>query len=114
MSGSLKSSQRRRWFKRLVWMLTFLWTLVVCGVLYVDTLALRDVTHELVLVEARSNFQKDQAFRLWVASHGGLYVPIDDGTPPSPYLSHVPERNIQTPRAQRNYFHFYTSQTSGG
>lgn len=97
MSGSLKSRQRRTWFKRLAWILTFIWTLVVCGVLYVDTLALRDVTHELVLVEARINFQKDLAFRLWVASHGGLYVPIDDSTPPNPYLSHVPERDIQTP-----------------
>ncbi len=51
----------------------------------------------LVMNTARENFNKDQAFRLWGASHGGVYVPIDKETPPNPYLSHMPERDIVTP-----------------
>jgi hypothetical protein len=31
-----------------------------------------------------------------VASHGGVYVVPDERTPPNPYLSHVPERDITT------------------
>ena len=46
--------------------------------------------------EAIANFNKDRAIRLWAASHGGVYVPLDDRTPPNPYLSHVPERDIVT------------------
>lgn len=46
---------------------------------------------------ARANFDKDQAFRRWATTHGGVYVPVDmKRTPPSPYLSHVPERDITT------------------
>ena len=58
---------------------------------------MRNVSQDLAVNEARANFQKDQAFRFWVTNHGGVYVPTDSRTPPNPYLSHVPERDIQTP-----------------
>lgn len=46
---------------------------------------------------ANANFDKDQAFRQWASTHGGVYVPVDmNRTPPSPYMSHVPERDITT------------------
>ena len=46
---------------------------------------------------AKANFDKDQAFRQWATTHGGAYVPVDmKRTPPSPYLSHIPERDIVT------------------
>lgn len=46
---------------------------------------------------ARANFDKDQAFRKWATSHGGVYVPVDmKRTPPSPWLSHIPDRDITT------------------
>ena len=43
---------------------------------------------------------KDLAVRSWVISHGGVYVPVTDKTPPNPYLSHIPERDIQTSSGQ--------------
>jgi len=46
--------------------------------------------------EARSNWNKDQAFRRWATRHGGLYVKPDDRTPPNPYLDHVPNRDVET------------------
>lgn len=46
---------------------------------------------------ARTALNKDLATRIWTISHGGVYVPIDRGTPPNPYLSHIPERDIKTP-----------------
>jgi PAS domain S-box-containing protein len=51
----------------------------------------------LALREARANFNKDQAIRHWATSHNGVYVFVDERTPPSPYLSHIPERDIKTP-----------------
>ncbi|BBA69371.1 PAS domain S-box protein [Geobacter sulfurreducens] len=47
--------------------------------------------------EARATFEKDTLYRKWAAGHGGLYVPATDLTPPSPYLAHIPERDIRTP-----------------
>jgi len=46
--------------------------------------------------QARANFNKDQAFRHWAASHGGVYVPITENTQPNKYLSHIPNRDIYT------------------
>jgi len=49
-----------------------------------------------VLTEARSNWNKDQAFRGWATKHGGLYVKPNARTQPSPYLSHIPNRDVVT------------------
>ncbi|MCP5058372.1 MAG: DUF3365 domain-containing protein [bacterium] len=46
--------------------------------------------------EARSNWNKDQSFRRWATRHGGLYVRPDERTPPSPYLAHLPDRDLVT------------------
>ncbi len=41
---------------------------------------------EIAKAEARITFQKDTLYRKWAASHGGVYVPVDDQTSPSHYL----------------------------
>ncbi|MCI5158718.1 MAG: DUF3365 domain-containing protein, partial [Candidatus Electrothrix sp. AUS1_2] len=56
---------------------------------------------ELVMNEARSHFNRDQAFRFWAAMHGGVYVPVTEGTPPDPKLRHLPERDITTPSGKK-------------
>ncbi|MCU7839630.1 MAG: EAL domain-containing protein [Candidatus Thiodiazotropha sp. (ex Troendleina suluensis)] len=56
---------------------------------------------ELARQEAVDNFNKDQAFRVWATKHGGIYVPISEHTQPSPYLSHIPERELVTPSGRR-------------
>jgi len=44
---------------------------------------------------ARAYISKDLAFRSWVASHHGIYVPTDQNTPPNPYLN-TPDKNEET------------------
>lgn len=51
--------------------------------------------------KARQSFNRNTALRLWFASHGGIYVPVTGATPANPYLSHVPERDIQTPSGKQ-------------
>jgi hypothetical protein len=58
-------------------------------------------TRSLVLNVARSYFFKDQAFRFWASSHGGVYVTVTEQSPPNPYLSHIPERDITTPSGKK-------------
>jgi diguanylate cyclase (GGDEF)-like protein len=77
------------------------YTLMVV-LLFVWTLAQLDAeTIALAQKEARANFDKDQAFRAWGTSHGGVYVPVTEKTPPSPYMAHIPERDISTPSGKR-------------
>ena len=52
---------------------------------------------DIAKAEAGIAFQKEQIYRKWTSDHGGVYVPISDRTPPNPYLSHLPERDIITP-----------------
>jgi len=80
----------------------FLWIFLVAGYLAVDLCNERRTTFELVKNEARATFNKDLAFRLWVTSHGGVYVVPDKRTPPNPYLLHVEHRDIET-RSGKKY-----------
>ncbi|MDZ7760735.1 MAG: diguanylate cyclase [Desulfovermiculus sp.] len=52
----------------------------------------------MVLVEnaAQFSFEKDVVYRRWGAMHGGVYVPVTKATPPNPYLSHLPDRDVVT------------------
>jgi hemerythrin-like metal-binding protein len=50
----------------------------------------------LATEEAKTNWDKDQAFRLWATRHGGVYVKPNKRTPPNPYLSHLPNRDVET------------------
>ncbi|MEW8171553.1 MAG: EAL domain-containing protein [Candidatus Thiodiazotropha endolucinida] len=56
---------------------------------------------ELARQEAIDNFNKDQAFRVWATTHGGVYVPVTERTQPSPLLSHIPERDLVTPSGRQ-------------
>jgi len=46
-------------------------------------------------------FQKDVLYRRWAASHGGVYAPVSKLTPPNPYLSNIPERDVVTSSGRR-------------
>lgn len=41
-----------------------------------------------------SALQKDYTYRAWNAKHGGVYAPVTKETPPNPFLSHIPNRDI--------------------
>lgn len=56
---------------------------------------------DLAEKEARSSFSRNITFRRWIAKYGGVYVPVTEDTPPSPYLSMFPERDIRTPTGRK-------------
>lgn len=73
------------------------WTIIVGGFLLFGFFQIRHIQQEMVKKEAQANFNKDQAMRFWSTTHGGVYVPATEETPPNPYLSHVKKRDIKTP-----------------
>jgi signal transduction histidine kinase len=77
------------------------WTAVIVGLLAWDQDTQQRHAEELAKKEACSNFNKDQAFRMWATRHGGVYVPADERTPPNPGLAHLPERDIKTPSGKK-------------
>ncbi|MDD2926614.1 MAG: DUF3365 domain-containing protein [Rhodoferax sp.] len=51
---------------------------------------------KLAQYEANAYIDKDIAFRNWATAHGGVYVPPSEVTPPNPYLSFMPDRDVTT------------------
>jgi len=73
------------------------WTGLVAISLVWNISQRREETRVLATKEAISHFEKDTAFRYWASSHGGVYVPTDERTPPNVNLAHIPDRDITTP-----------------
>ncbi len=82
------------------WVLFGLWAVVIILLLLGEHLHQFQSIKEIALTEATAYLNKDLATRLWAAELGGIYVPITEASPPNPFLSHVPERDIQTPGGQ--------------
>ena len=78
-----------------------IWTALIVVSVTWNFYAEKHQTHELAVNEARANINKDIATRFWVASHGGVYVPVDDRTLPNPVLSRIPERDVKTPSGRQ-------------
>ena len=97
MSKNLQSEDQKEKILTNTWWVVAVWTVLLGILLVLDITSLEKAGENLAIREAQVLIQKDEAFRFWAATHGGFYVPIDDRTPPSPYLAHIPEQNIETP-----------------
>ncbi|MEO5336160.1 MAG: PAS domain S-box protein [Magnetospirillum sp. WYHS-4] len=95
-----RAKARSTTFRSLVVAAGVAWTAVVGGFLAWHLVEARANVLALARNEARTNVNKDIAFRFWATRHGGVYVPADQRTLPNPYLSHVPERDIRTPEGR--------------
>lgn len=49
------------------------------------------------LSQARTLIEADLNYRRWNAGHGGVYVPVDEDTPPNPALANIEHRDILRP-----------------
>ena len=87
--------------KRFTLLSSLIWTIILAFSLTWGILHAKHDSLEIATNAARAYFNKDQAFRNWATSHGGVYVPIDEQTPPNPNLAHIPERDITTPSGKK-------------
>ncbi|MFK5895167.1 MAG: DUF3365 domain-containing protein [Pseudomonadota bacterium] len=83
-------------FKQLMLFGVFIWSALLLFFLINDIYQHKNYAFNLALHEARISVKKDLAYRSWVSSHGGVYVPITKRTPPNPYLAHLSDRDIET------------------
>lgn len=99
--GNSRNGGRLWRLHRAAVMAALAWTLAVAASLAWNVYNTWDNARDLATREARTHFNKDQAFRYWASRHGGVYVPTDERTPPNPALAHVPERDVVTPSGLR-------------
>jgi len=86
-----------RRLRRYVAVLLVLWTTGIAALFLWSVWQQTQQVKSIALAEARAYINRDEAFRHWVSSHGGVYVPVDERTPPNPLLAHIPERDLITP-----------------
>ncbi|GAB1393935.1 hypothetical protein MASR1M60_20990 [Rhodocyclaceae bacterium] len=72
------------------------WTLALAGSLVWNLRNSERQTMEMAYAEARAVRDKDMAFRRWGLRHSGVYVAVTEKEQPSPFLSHIPERDVTT------------------
>lgn len=85
-----------RFLYKIVILVAIAWSIVIFAFAGYNTYKRYSFAYEIALNEAKVSVKKDLAYRSWVASHGGVYVPITQRTQPNPYLSHIPNRDITT------------------
>lgn len=77
------------------------WTLIIAIFILNCFAYVEDKAHQSALDAVKVGLNKDLAYRQWIASHGGVYVPITDSTPPNPYLEHIVRRDVVTRDGQK-------------
>jgi signal transduction histidine kinase len=87
--------------ERYITAVAVIWTIVVAASFAFQMVRVKQETLEEARVQADITFVKDILYRRWNAMHGGVYVPVTEETPPNPYLSSIPERDIATPSGRR-------------
>ena len=93
MSSPERTSASTRRVQRLAWFLMLLWTVFVGASLAWNLHLETDQVAKAGRHVAEVAFENDVLYRKWAASHGGVYVPVSDRTPPNPYLN-VPHRDL--------------------
>ncbi|MDH5472829.1 MAG: EAL domain-containing protein [Gammaproteobacteria bacterium] len=78
-------------------LLLLFWSVAIYWILIQNINHITTSTKDLATREARANFNKDTAFRLWATGHGRIYVPVNENYSPDPYLKHITDRDITTP-----------------
>ena len=81
---------------RMAWFAVAAWTILIGLSLLWNASNEHKRVIELAKAETRANLNKDKAFRLWATAKGGFYIPVGKSAQPSPFLAHLPNRDVIT------------------
>jgi PAS domain S-box-containing protein len=87
--------------KRIFLGLILFWSLAILALAAWNYRQSYTATLEDARTSASEGFRKDVLYRRWASMHGGVYVPVTPQTPPNPYLTDIPERDISTPSGRK-------------
>lgn len=100
-SKLLLSENEELRLRRYVFLLSLFWTLAIAALLGWSLFESQRDMRAIALAQARTHFNRDVAFRSWVAANGGIYVAQSKNLLPNPYLKDIPERDITTPTGKQ-------------
>ncbi|MBF0266635.1 MAG: DUF3365 domain-containing protein, partial [Gammaproteobacteria bacterium] len=89
-----------RSLKRIAIINAIIWLILILALIFWSLYQTYNKTYDIARNQARSLFTKDVIYRHWSASHGGVYVPVSDKTPPNPYLKNIKRRDVTTTDGQ--------------
>ena len=96
---------RKEWLNKRIFLyfilLSAFWTLLIVILATVNYREVYNNSLQIVKSSAIDGYNKDLVYRRWATIHGGVYVPVTDSTPPNPWLSNLPERDITTPSGKK-------------
>ena len=73
-----------------------LWAIMIAASVLWNFAIYDNTAYENAKADAVSSYNKDLLYRRWVSMQGGVYVTPSEKTPPNPYLSHIPDRDLTT------------------
>lgn len=82
--------------KRKAYILHISWAILVVSSFLWGVSQKNSEVLNMAISEGRAAYLKDIIYRKWVADYGGVYVPVTPGSPPNPYLSKIPNRDVTT------------------
>ncbi|PCI42418.1 MAG: hypothetical protein COB46_00060 [Rhodospirillaceae bacterium] len=86
-------------YRHRIWgsiMLAVIWTVAVGGLFLWNSHLSSTYSNSIARADTIKAFNKDQAFRLWAANHGGVYMEAIGDIQPNPYMEHIPDRDVMT------------------
>lgn len=72
------------------------WSVAVSISLIWNIFLVSDSVNTQAYAQANTAISRDLSYRHLVSSIGGIYVPLERGIAPNPYLAHLPQRDIAT------------------
>ncbi|HJW44079.1 MAG TPA: ATP-binding protein [Geothrix sp.] len=78
-----------------------IWSMIVATFIVVILYFSFNEYKQIALARAVDSYHKDLVVRRWASERGGVYVPLDEKTPPNPYLAHRPDRDLTTTDGKR-------------
>lgn len=99
-SKNTGTNQAQR-IRNYAWYFTAAWTLLLLSSAVFSFKNNKETLTKLAQSEARTAIERDILYRSWGSSHGGVYAPVTDKSPPNPYLAHLTERDISTPSGRK-------------
>ncbi len=96
----IKHSRTQLYWRNIKLLMLFLTLAVVASLLW-NLHSQRQSLNASLRMQVMAIHSMEMEYRNWVIHSGGVYVQVSDKIQPSPWLSHVPERDITTPSGKR-------------
>lgn len=95
-----KLPRSKQFWRNIKWLMVA-WSLVIGASLTWSLLYQQSSFKDALHTQAAAFHTMEMEYRNWIIHSGGIYVPVTEQTPPSPWLSEIPERDITTPSGKQ-------------